>query len=92
MEGDTFYNYLRSNNTENINWFKIVFGNSLEFLPQRVCSSKTIWGILLEQHDDMTYNYTKSKAFREAFGEYFKWKLNKVKNNINYGHQHIVGR
>jgi hypothetical protein len=76
MSGVTFYDYLFEFDTENVRWFKIVFGNSLEYLPTRVCSSKVIWDILISR--ELEFNYLKSKVFRETFSEYFKWKLNKA--------------
>lgn len=95
-EGDTFYNYLQSNDTNNVRWYKLIFASSLEFLPQRVCSSKVIWDCLLENNVDLRNNYIKSTAFTNAFSEYFKWKLNKVresiKNEVYSQESFLIGR
>jgi hypothetical protein len=43
----------------------------LDKLPDRVCSSKVIYDILRQDLD----TYFKQRVFRNAFMEYFKWKV-----------------
>jgi len=81
MVDDTFYKYLCEFDTENVRWFRNVFGISLECLPTRVCSSKVIWNTLNchpDGYKQVDFNCIKAKAFMETFSEYFKWKLHKA--------------
>lgn len=77
---ESFYDYVYNRETENVALFRLVFRESLDSLPLSVCSSKVIWEALKSANvnDDISTNNLKSKVFREAFGEYFKWKLNRV--------------
>jgi hypothetical protein len=68
----TFYSYLRNNNTELTNLFQNFLGeNIMDKLPDRVCSSKTVYEIL---HYDLD-TYFKQRLFHNTFMEYFKWKI-----------------
>jgi hypothetical protein len=74
VEINTFYNYIQTKNTESSLKFKNLFENSIEFLPTKVCSSKTIYNIL-SSHTDINTNSIKQRTFRNAFNEYFRWKI-----------------
>jgi hypothetical protein len=69
---NTFYNYLYSNNTDNVNKFiTYISHDAIDKLPNYVCSSKVLYEILRNDLD----TYFKQKIFRETFMEYYKWKL-----------------
>lgn len=68
----TFHSYVCNNNTQSTNQFMNFLGASvLDKLPDRVCSSKVIYDILRQDLD----TYFKQRVFRNAFMEYFKWKV-----------------
>lgn len=69
----TFSQYINNNNTENINMYKLYLCDTIDKLPNKICSSKIIYEII---KNDIKYSYFKTKIFRETFMEYFKWKLN----------------
>lgn len=45
--------------------------NVVNKLPQKVCSSKVLYEILKDDLD----TYFKQSIFREAFMQYFRWKV-----------------
>jgi hypothetical protein len=68
----TFHSYVRNYSTPQTTRFINYLGDStLDKLPDRVCSSKVIYDILRSDLD----TYFKQRVFREAFMEYFKWKV-----------------
>jgi len=67
----TFYYYINNYNTENTNNYRDIFKNSLEFLPEKICSSKILYNIL---KDEIQNNDYKRKLFNETFCEYFRIK------------------
>jgi hypothetical protein len=66
----TFYQYIINYNTENTNNYRIVFENSLNLLPDTVCSSKVLYDILLIEN--IRNNDYKRKLFNETFCEYLR--------------------
>ena len=73
---ETFLNFIETNDTENTKLFKSVFKDYLHLLPKKVCSSKQIWKII-----DYNGNI---KVFNECFMEYFKWKITKSNNSMEF--------
>jgi hypothetical protein len=67
----SFYNYIVHNNTTSTERFKRFLGNTLDKLPDRICSSKVIYNILKNDLD----SYVKHHIFKSTFMEYFKFKL-----------------
>jgi len=67
----TFKHYIENYDSGYINLFKQYI--SLDFLPDRICSSKVIFNILKDELENCTL---KQKIFRETFSEYFKIKIN----------------
>lgn len=68
----TFYSYVCNYTTPHTSRFITYLGDSaLDKLPDRVCSSKVIYDILRQDLD----TYFKQRIFRDAFMEYFKWKV-----------------
>ena len=66
----TFKHYIENYDSGYTTLFKQYF--TLDILPNRVCSSKCIYNILL---DELRFNSFKQKLFRETFSEYFKLKI-----------------
>lgn len=69
----TFIQYIKKNNTENTELYKLYLCDTIDKLPNKICSSKIIYEII---KNDIKYSYFKTKIFRETFMEYFKLKLN----------------
>jgi hypothetical protein len=67
----SFYNYIIHNKTNSTERFKKFLGNTIDKLPDRICSSKTIFNILKNDLD----SYFKRNVFKDTFMEYFKFKL-----------------
>lgn len=69
---NTLYSYIHTHNTEYVNSFIMHIGyDAINKLPNKVCSSKILYDILLDDLD----TYFKKSIFRLTFLEYFKWKL-----------------
>ena len=67
----SFYNYIMHNKTNSTERFKKFLGNTVDKLPDRICSSKVIYNILKNDLD----SYVKHTIFKDTFMEYFKFKL-----------------
>lgn len=67
----TFSQYINNNNTEYTKLYKLYLYDTIDNLPDKICSSKIIYEII---KCDVN-SYFKTKIFRETFMEYFKWKL-----------------
>lgn len=65
----TFYQYIQNYNTEKTTNYRFVFENSLNILPDKVCSSKVLYDIL---KDHIQNNDYKRKLFNETFCEYLR--------------------
>lgn len=69
----TFHSYIQNNRTDSTTNFVQFLGyDVLDKLPNRICSSKVLYELLKLDLD----TYFKQRIFREAFMEYFKWKIN----------------
>lgn len=82
MVMETFLDYINEKDTDSTKVFKVLFKDTLNLLPTRVCSSKQIW-IILKNNTDIDKNIFKTRIFRECFMEYFKWKITKD-NFVDY--------
>lgn len=68
----TFHSYINNNKTQLTEKFIDFLGyNTINKLPNKVCSSKVLYDILRQDLD----TYSKQCLFRETFMEYFKWKI-----------------
>jgi hypothetical protein len=67
----TFYSYVHNNKTELTTSFQHFLSESIDKLPDRVCSSKVVYEILRPDLD----TYFKQQLVRNTFMEYFKWKI-----------------
>lgn len=67
----TFYRYVTNYNTDNINKFLELFGNTVEKLPDKMISSKYIIKML-----NINPNTIYFKAFKNVFMDYFTLVLN----------------
>lgn len=67
----TFYNYINNYNTEYTTLYKTIFDNSIELLPNKICSSKILYETLKFHIENNDY---KRKVFNQTFCEYFRKK------------------
>lgn len=67
----TFYRYVTNYNTDNINKFLELFGNTVEKLPDKMISSKNIIKML-----NINSNTIYFRAFKNVFMDYFTLVLN----------------
>lgn len=67
----TFYSYIMNSHTDNTELYKTHLNNTIDKLPNHVCSSKYIYELLKQDLD----TYYKSSIFRNTFMEYFKLKI-----------------
>ena len=74
----TFKDYIQNYTSEYTLLYKEHL--SLDILPNRVCSSKTIYNLLKPQ---MEFNTFKQKIFRETFNEYFTIKIS-CSDNLDF--------
>ena len=67
----TFYSYVTNYNTDNINTFLELFGNTIEKIPDKMVSSKHIIQIF-----NINSNTIYFRTFKNVFMDYFKLILN----------------
>jgi len=65
----SFYNYVQNNGGEDIEKFKMIFGEKMEKMPDRIASSKVLMIILgVESREEYD-------VFRDVYMEYFKKRI-----------------
>jgi hypothetical protein len=69
IQAFTFYHYITSNRSENIDIFKALFKDDISSLPDKVTSSSA-----LRKHLNLDTK-AKEKSFQSVFMEYFKEKV-----------------
>lgn len=90
----TFYEYLNNEpETNSSKLFKQYF--DLNKLPNKVCSSKTIYNILIPHDSYDSYNTNKKEIFKQTFTEYFRYKIslcNKIEkdNDFDYSEDKYI--
>lgn len=70
----SFYYYVNNRNTDLTNKYRNILGDTINKLPNKICSSKIIYNILKEY---INSDY-KHKIFKDTFMEYFKYKLHRL--------------
>jgi hypothetical protein len=71
----TFYRYVTNYNTDNINKFLELFGNTVEKLPDKMISSKHIIKMLNNEYP-LNSNTIYFRTFKNVFMDYFTLVLN----------------
>ena len=72
---NTFYSYIMNNSSNNILRFRYIFADKIQFLPDKIVSSKA-----LLKHLDISPNSEEFIIFKNTFMEYFIDTFSKIQS------------